>query len=139
MFVGELNQPGTDLQSGNTTSAQQDLVLASTALNATYSAGASSSGTISMTSSATRATQAETTELVHAIVQGVEAGENSVISSARSEPASISPSSAGSRAFEQESESFSSSSRSRFNSSSISQLLHSLNTSSSTSGLSLLA
>lgn len=140
-FVNELNQLGTDLQNGNSTSAQQDLLaLDSTALNAASSAGASSSGTTSTTSSAAPATQGETAELVHAIVQATEAGDSAVVNSALSELASISSSSAGASVLQQESESFGSGSIST--SSSISQLLQSLNTSgsgSTTSELSLLA
>jgi hypothetical protein len=106
LVVDELNQLGTELQSGDPTSAQQYLLaLDSTALNAASSAGESSSGTTSMTSSAMPVTQTEIIELVNTAVQGVEAGENSVVSSAMSELASVSPGSAGARAFEQESES----------------------------------
>jgi trimeric autotransporter adhesin len=110
-FVNELNQLGTDLQNGNSTSAQQDLLaLDSTALNAASSAGAGSSGTTSTTSSATSATQGETTQLVHAIVQAMEAGDSAVVGSAMSELASISPSSAGANVLQQQSDSFASSS-----------------------------
>ena len=140
LVVGELNQLGTNLQSGDPASAQQDLLAPdSTALNAASSAGESSSGTTSMTNSAAPATEAGTIKLVYPLVQGMESGENSVASSAVPELASMSPSSAGASAFAQERESFGSSSGSTFNSSSSSQLLRSLNTSLSTSGLSLFA
>jgi hypothetical protein len=110
-FVNELNQLGTDLQNGNSTSAQQDLLaLDSTALNAASSAGAGSSGTTSTAGSATSATQGETTQLVHAIMQAMEAGDSAVVGSAMSELASISPSSAGAYVLQQQSDSFASSS-----------------------------
>jgi hypothetical protein len=106
LFGGELNQLGTELQSGDPSSAQQYLLaLDSTALNAAPSAGESSSEPTSMTSSATPLTQTEIIELVYAGVQGMEAGEISVLSSAMSELASVSPSSAGGRAFRQGSQS----------------------------------
>ncbi len=141
-FVNELNQLGTDLQNGNSTAAQQDLLaLDSTALNAASSASGSSSATTSATTSAVPATQEQTTELVHAVVQALGAGDTSVASSALSELASISPSSAGATILQQESDNFGSGSSSTSNSNPTSQLLQSLNPSSagSTSGLSLLA
>jgi hypothetical protein len=74
-------------------------------------------------------------------VQALGAGDTSVASSALSELASISPSSAGATILQQESDNFGSGSSSTSNSNPTSQLLQSLNPSSagSTSGLSLLA
>ena len=132
-LLSELNQLGTDLQNGNTTSAQQDmLALDSTALNA-----ASSTATASTTSATTPSTPAQSAELVSAIVQAMGAGDNSAVSSALAELASIAPSSAGASVLEQESESFGGSALST--SSSISGLLQGLNTSSSTNSTSTLS
>lgn len=139
-FVNELNQLGTDLQNGNLSAAQQDLLaLDSTALNAT-SSPANSSGTASTTASAAPPGQAA--QLIHAIVEALQVGDSSVVSSALSELASVSPSSAGASILQQESESFGAGSGSTSASSSVNQLLQSLNTNgsgSNTSELSLLA
>jgi hypothetical protein len=131
-LLSELNQLGTDLQNGNTTSAQQDmLALDSTALNA------ASSATASTTSATTPSTPAQSAELVSAIVQAMGVGDNSAVSSGLAELASIAPSSAGASVLEQESESFGGSALST--SSSISGLLQGLNTSSSTNSASNLS
>lgn len=135
-FVGALTQLGTDLQNGNLTSAQEDLLtLDSTALNAASSAGVNSSATTSATNSATLASQTESSELIQAIVQAIGAGDNTVASSALSALASISPSSAGASVLQQESANFGSSTGATSSSSSISDLLQSLNPSSSTLNL----
>jgi hypothetical protein len=139
-FVSELNQLGTDLGNGNLSSAQQDMLgLDSTALNAASSA---SSATPAAASSATAKNSADTAELIQTIEQGMELGDNSVVGSAMSELASVSPSSQGASFLSQDSESYGGSTGSSSSSSSISQLLSSMNannSSSSSSGLSLLA
>jgi hypothetical protein len=133
-FVGDLNQLGTDLQNGNLTSAQGDLLsLDSTALNAASSAGAS--GTSTSASAASQVSQTETTELIQAIVKALGSGNNSVASSALSALASISPSSAGASALQQESANLGSGATSA---SLTSQLLQGLNTSSSGNTASIL-
>ncbi len=132
-FASELNQLGTDLQNGDLTSAQNDmLTLESTASNAAPSSAASST---------TSDNQAQVTELIQAVVQAMELGDNSVIGSALSQLASISSSSQGASILNQESASYGSSSGSS-SSSSVSQLLQSLDSNSSSgsgSTLSLLA
>ena len=146
-FVSELNQLGTDLGNGDLTSAQQDLLgLDSTALNAATSAGAGSSGALAKTADHS----ADSAELMQTIKMGLEVGDDSVVGSAMSELASISPSSQGASLLGQDSASFgssagsasSSSSGSASSPSSIGQLLQSVNSSSSENssfGLSLLA
>jgi hypothetical protein len=146
-FVSELNQLGTDLGNGDLTSAQQDLLgLDSTALNAASSAVAGSSGA----SAKTADNSADSAELLQTIKMGLEVGDDSVVGSAMSELASISPSSQGASLLGQDSASFGSGSASATSPgtgsasspSSISQLLQSVNSSSSensSSGLSLLA
>jgi hypothetical protein len=135
-FAGDLNQLGSDLANGDLTSAQQDLLnLDSVALNAASSAG--SSGT-----SAKSASSADSADLMQAIKLGIETGDNSVVSNAMSELASISTSSEGASVLSQDSESFGSSSGSASSSNSIGELLQSgeeNNSGSSSSGLSLLA
>lgn len=131
-FESELNQLGTDLQNGDLSSAQSDMLsLDSTALNAAPSAGSSTSGTAGSTASSN---QAETTALIHAIVQAMDAGDNSAVGTAMSQLASISPSSEGASYLTQDSASYGSSS-----SSSISQLLQSVDSGSSSSSLSSLS
>lgn len=141
-FVDELDQLGGDLENGDLTSAQDDMLnLDSTALNAASSAGTASSTNPAASSSATQTNTGEATQLIQAIVQALQAGDSSVVSSAMSELASISPSSAGASVLEQESENYGSGSGSA-SSNSISQLMQSLDTSDaggSTSALSLLA
>lgn len=152
-FVSELNQLGSDLQTGNLGSAQSDMLsLDSTALNAASGAGPSngSNGASSaVTSSAAVSSSADSKQLIQAIVQGMAAGDNSDVSSAMSELASISTSSAGVRILEQQSQNYgasagstSPSSTASTSASSISQLMQSLeNGSAATSSpaLSLLA
>lgn len=146
-FAGEFNQLGTDLQNGNVSSAQQDLLgLDSTALNAASSAGSSGA-----TASATPANHAESAELIQSIVQAMEVGDNSAVSNEMSLLASISPSSSGASLLGQASAAYGSSSGSSSSgsassgsssSNSIGQLLQSAemsDTGSSGSGLSLLA
>ncbi|MGC2398942.1 MAG: hypothetical protein WA510_04140 [Acidobacteriaceae bacterium] len=132
-FVNELNQLGTDLQNGNLANAQQDLLgLDSTALNAASSTSTNSGATSSATS-ATATNQAQAGLLIQAIVQALGEGDSSAVSSGLSELASISPSSAGASALEQESAAFGSGASS--SSGSINQLLQGLNSSSSSSSL----
>jgi len=141
-FVSELNQLGTDLGNGDLSSAQQDmLALDSTALNAASAAGSSSASTAASASAAS-AKSSDSAELIQAIVQGMEVGNNTLVGSAMSELASISPSSTGAGVLKQNSQGYGSSSGSTSSSSSVSQLLEDINTSSSsnsTSGLNLLA
>lgn len=139
-FVNELNQLGTDLQNGDLSSAQQDLLsLDSTALNA--SSSGSSTGTSSSIST-TSSSQTETTELIRAIVEALGTGNASAASTGLSELASVSSSSKGATYLESLSESLGSSSSSSSPSNSVSTLLQSLdsnNSSSSSSILSILA
>jgi hypothetical protein len=141
-FVSELNQLGTDLGNGDLTSAQQDMLgLDSTALNA---ASSGSSASTDATGSAKSASSADSAELIQTIEMGIEVGDNSIVGSAMSALASISPSSQGASVLSKDSEGYgtSSGSTSSSSSSSISQLLQSMDTSSSgnsSSGLSLLA
>ena len=130
-FVNEFNQLGTDLQNGNLTSAQSDML----ALDSTASSAAAGNST---SSSATQTSAASITALIKAIIQAMGAGDDSVTSSAMSELASVSSSSAGASVLQQASQGYGSSSTSSSSSSSISQLLQGLDTSSTgTSGSSL--
>jgi hypothetical protein len=142
-FVDELNQLGTDLQNGDLTSAQGDMLsLDSTALNSAPASTASTGSTASSSSStAAPANSAETAQLIHAVVEAMEAGNNSAISSALTELASVSSSSAGANILEQQSATYASGASSSPSSSSVSQLLQGLNGSSNSSSsvLSLLA
>jgi hypothetical protein len=140
-FVSELNQLGADLGNGDLVASQQDmLALDSTALNA-----AAANSSAAKSGSATNATQADSAELIQAIMQGVEVGDDSVIGNAMSALASISPDSNGASVLDKASAAFGSGSASSLSaapSSSISQLLESADANSSgnsTSGLSLLA
>jgi trimeric autotransporter adhesin len=128
-FVSELNQLGADLQNGDLTSAQTDmLTLESTA------SGAAPAGAAGTTTSAN---QAQMTELINAIVQAIGAGDTSIVGIAMSQLASISPNSKGASVLEQDSATYDSSSSS--SSSSIGELLQSLNTNSSASSQSALS
>jgi hypothetical protein len=142
-FVNELDQLGTDLQSGNLTAAQDDLLdLDSTAMNVASTAAASPGASSGTASATTQTSQAQTDKLIQAVIQAMEAGDDSVISSALSELASVSSSSQGASVLEQESQSYGSSSNSASSASSTSQLLQSLDAgsgNSSNSTLSLLA
>ncbi|GGH11504.1 hypothetical protein [Silvibacterium dinghuense] len=123
-FVDELNQLGTDLQSGNLTSAQDDfLELDATALNAASAAGTSTSTSSSTTGTSTSASQAESEELINAAVEAMEFGDDSLAGSSLSELASLTSSSSGANILEQDSESLGSSSSSASSSSSTVSLL----------------
>jgi hypothetical protein len=139
-FVSDLNQLGTDLQNGDLTAAQDDmLALDSSALNAASAAGASSAGSSSAT---TKASATEQTELIVAIVEAMSDGDNSAVSSGLSELASVSSNAQGATILEEESTSYGSSAGASTASASISQLLQSLDaggSDGSTSSLSLLA
>lgn len=146
-FVSELNQLGTDLDSGNLSSAQGDMLsLNSTALSSappsspTTAAGAGSSTT----------NQADMTALIKATIEAMEAGDDADVSTDMSQLASLSSSSNGASYLESQSASYGSGSSSSSvpglssssSGSSLSQLLASLNSDSSpssSSGLSLLA
>jgi hypothetical protein len=139
-FVSELNQLGTDLQNGDQTSAQEDMLsLDSTALNAASAASASSSGISSATSSATSSSQAGMKELIQAIVQAMSAGDTSAAGTDMLGLASVSPSSAGASYLQTVGESLSAGSSNSSSSNSISQLLQDLDTSSLNSSQSVLS
>jgi hypothetical protein len=130
-FANELNQLGTDLQSNNLSSAQGDMLSAdSTALNAATSA---------TSSSATAASHAESAELIQTVIQGMEAGDDSIVSSGMSELASLSPKSPGASILQQDSQSYGSASGSSSSSSPISELLQNTNASSSDNSSSILS
>jgi trimeric autotransporter adhesin len=130
-FVNELNSLGTDLQSGNLTAAQQDLLsLDSTALGA-----ASPTTTVSASTSSTSSTSpSDVQALIKAIVQAIGSGDTSAASSDLAQLASVSGSSEGASYLNSLSTSLASGS----STSSISQLLQSLNTSGSNSSSSIL-
>jgi hypothetical protein len=132
-FLNELNQLGTDLGNDKLSSAQQDLLaLDSTALNAANTASSSST-------TSTTGNSAKSKELIQTIVQGLEAGNNSLVGSAMSELAAVSTSSTGASLLSQNSEGYSSTSSGTATSNSISELLNSANSSSSSSSLSILS
>jgi trimeric autotransporter adhesin len=131
-FTSELNQLGTDLNNGDPSSAQQDMLsLDSTALNAASSTAAATSAA----ASASPISQAQSATLIRAIVQAMSVGDTSAISAGLSQLASVSTSSQGASVLEQLSSSFGSSSSS---SSSASTLLGSLDSSNSSSTTDLL-
>ena len=119
-FASELNQLGSDLQNGDLSSAQQDLLsLDSTALNAASSISAG---------------PGESKELIGAIVQAMDAGASGVASSALTELASISSSSPGASELQQLSQSLSGTGSSNSSqASSISELMQSANVNSDSS------
>jgi hypothetical protein len=131
-FVNELSQLGTDLGNGDLSSAQGDMLsLDSTALNA---AGASSTAGSSSSSSSN---EAEIAELITASIQAMEVGDNSATGADLSQLASVSTSSTGAGYLKSDSAGYGSGSTS---SSSVSQLLQSVNTNNaSSSTLSLFA
>ena len=136
-FVNDLNQLGTDLENGNLSGAQQDLLnLDSTALNAASSAP--SSTTTAAAGKTNTANSAQAGELIQAIVQAMSSGNDSAVSSGLSELASVSTSAAGASILQQESESYGSATSSSLAASSITELLQGLNPGNSTSTLSLL-
>lgn len=134
-FTRELNQLGSDLENGDLTSAQQDMLqLDSTALGA-----ASASSTASATASSATPSANESATLIQWIMQAMKAGDTSAVSSGLSQLAAISPTSAGASALEQASASFGSGSSISSSSSSISQLLQSLQTTNSAGSASVLS
>jgi len=134
-FVSEFNELGSGLENGNLTSSQEDLLnLYSAALNAASTAGASSAAT---GATSTSNNQAQIKELVQSVTQAMEFGDKTAASSTMSQLASISPSSQGASLLQQDSASLSPDSSS--SSSSIGQLLNSVDTSNSNSSASILS
>jgi len=144
VFAKQLNHLGTDLQNGDLTSAQQDMLnIDSTALNATSSATTKSS-TISVPTGLTPpASQAQIAKLNQAIVQAMQAGDYAAVGSAMSELAFVSPSPQDANALQQEAGHFTASSTSVSASSSssgqVNQLLQSLDSDSSDTTQSILS
>jgi hypothetical protein len=137
-FVSELSNLGTDLQSGNLTAAQQDMLsLDSTALGAASAAPTVSIPSSSAADTTSSTSQADMEKLIQAIVQAMGAGDTSAASSDLAQLASVSGSSQGASYLQGLSASLGSSSSS--GSSSISQLLQSLNNSGSSSSSSILS
>jgi hypothetical protein len=134
-FAGELNQLGSDLASNNLTSSQEDLLnLDSTALNAASTAGTSPPAA---SASPTATSQAQIKEMVETVIQAMEFGDSSAMSSTMAQLAAISPSSQGASLLQQDSASQSSGSSSP--SSTIAQLFDSANTSNSNDSGSILS
>lgn len=138
-FANELSQLGTDLQNGDLTSSQEDMLnLDSTALSAASAASGDAASISPLASTPTKPpSQAEITELVDAIVQAMQDGDNSIVSTAMAQLASISSSSQGASVLEQESENFGFGGSS--SSSSVTQLLQNLNSDSTSSSSSILS
>jgi hypothetical protein len=131
IFTNELGILGNDLQNGDLTSAQNDmLTLEGAASTAAPQASATSSATTN---------QAQTEELVRAAVQAIAAGDPSAASSALSQLASVSSSSQGASYIQALSANLGGSSSGSSSSSSITQLLDSLNSSASSSSSPLLS
>jgi hypothetical protein len=130
-FAGEFKQLGSDLGNSDLTSAQEDLLnLDSTALNAASTAGASTTAK-SATSTATNQAQ------IKEMVQAMEFGDSSAVSSTMSQLVALSPSSQGASLLQQDSASLSSGSSSP--ASSISQLFDNVGTNNSNSSASILS
>lgn len=136
-FVSELNQVGTDLQNGDLSSAQGDMLAAdATAM------GASPVSTGSGASAATSGTVAKATDneaLIEAIVKAMGAGDTSLVSSGLSQLAASSSSSEGASVLASMSGSSVASSASSSATGQVNQLLQSLTTNSASSSLNLLA
>jgi hypothetical protein len=131
-FASELNQLGSDLANNDLTSSQEDLLnLDSTALNAAPTAGA---GTAATGASPTATNQAQIKEMVQSVIQAMEFGDSSAMSSTMAQLAAISPSSEGASLLQQDSTSQSSGS----SSSSMGQLLDSVGSSNSNNSDSIL-
>jgi hypothetical protein len=133
-FVSELNQVGIDLQNGDLSSAQGDML----AVDATAMGASASSGT----SVATPSTIAKTTDneiLIAAIVKAMGAGDTSLVSTGLSQLAASSSSSEGASVLASMSGGSVASSASSSATSQVNQLLQSLTTNSANSSLSLLA
>src|ERR1700722_4804944 len=91
-FTSELNQLGTDLNNGDLSGAQQDMLsLDSTALNAASATSAASSAS----ASANSISQAQSAELIRAIVEAMGVGDFSAVSIGLSQLASVSTSPQG--------------------------------------------
>jgi hypothetical protein len=134
-FASELNQLGSDLANNNLTSSQEDLLnLDSTALGAAPTGGASSAST---GAASTTANQAEMKEMVQSVIQAMEFGDSSAISSTMSQLASLSPNSQGASLLQQDSASLSPGGSS--SSSPISQLLNNSGSDDSDSSTSILS
>jgi hypothetical protein len=134
-FAGELNQIGADLENGDLSSAQRDLLsLDSTALNAASLSGAPPS------TPSSGGNRADSSALINAVVQAMDAGDSSFASSALTQLASISPSSAGAGELQQLGQSLSGSGSSS-QASSINELMQSadVNAANSDSSLSILS
>jgi hypothetical protein len=133
-FADELNQLGSDLANNDLTSSQEDLLnLDSTALNAASSAGASSPAT---SAGSTATNQAQIKEMIQSVVQAMEFGDSSAMSSTMAQLAAISPSSEGASLLQQDSTSQPSGSFSSSNS--IGQLLDSVGSGNSNNSGSIL-
>jgi hypothetical protein len=134
-FVSEFNQLGGDLENSDLTSAQEDLLnLDSTALNAASTAGTSAAAT---GAASTASNHAQIAEMVQTVVQAMEFGDSSMISSTMSQLASLSPSSQGESLLQQDSTSLSSASSSSSNT--IGQLLDSVGNNNSNNSASILS
>lgn len=129
-FANELNQLGTDLQNGDLTSAQTDML--------TLGSTASGAAPASAANSTTATNQAQITQLIKTVIRAMEVGDTSIIGSAMSQLASISPNSRGASVLEQDSASYGANS-SNSSTSPLSQLLQSLNTNGSGSSQSMLS
>ena len=136
-FVDGLNQLGSDLQNGDLTSSQEDLLnLDSTALNAASTAGAGSTASTATSPATASPNQGEIAQLVASAAEAMEFGDNSMASTAMSQLASVSSSSQGATALEQFSASLSAGGSS--SSSSIGQLLQASGSNTSNGSASIL-
>ena len=122
-FVTDLNQVGSDLQSGDLSAAQGDMVtLDSTALSAASEGSSASASTTD--ASGTRPTPpVDSQKLIQAIVEAIAAGDDSAVSSDMAVLATIAQSSAGATVLQQESANYGSGASGSSATSSISQLL----------------
>lgn len=131
-FASELSQLGSDLANNDLTSSQEDLLnLDSTALNAASTAGTSAAAT---NASSTATSQAQIKEMVQSVIQAMEFGDSSAMSSTMSQLVAISPSSEGASLLQQDNSNQSSSSSSN----SIGQLLDSVGSNNSSNSASIL-
>ncbi len=138
-FVNELNQIGTDLQSGNLSAAQGDMLSLESTILAAASSGSSAVST--PTASAASSNPTSAMGLIQAIVQAMSSGDTSDAGIALQALASVSPNAEGASILQSAGESLGAGSNSA-SSDPTSQILQGLNASNLTtpqSALNLLA
>ncbi|HTX75229.1 MAG TPA: hypothetical protein VMD29_03410 [Terracidiphilus sp.] len=139
-FADGLSQLGSDLQNGDLSAAQGDMLnLDTTALNAASAAATSSNPSSAATSASTQVSAMDSEALIQAIVQAMGAGDTTAIGDGLTELASISPSSQGASILSQMAANYGSSTSATSDSGSTQQLLQSMNANSTSDSASILS